>query len=104
MLSGYGPEDDADALPGVGAIVPRGGEIEFGLPQSVQEHPEVFAHFDVIHPDGRVHSHAYCLRIGSERIGAHPHSGAPQTHLSALHLTQDDILLRDGGTSAPLPQ
>lgn len=35
MLSGYSPEDDADALPSGGAIVPRGGEIEFGLPQTV---------------------------------------------------------------------
>lgn len=62
------------------------------------------AHFDVIHPDGRAHPHAYCLRIGNERIGAHPHFGAPQKHLSALHLTPDHIVLRNGGTSAPLAQ
>ena len=94
-LLGYEGADWRHQLPPWGTAVAPREQIQFEVAPQVLRSQAVIAHFKVIHPDGNVLPHYYLLAIGTDRVGCPDRDAMPVPEIQELHLTQDDIVLRN---------
>ena len=95
MLTAYEGVDLRHVLPALGTVVSPHEQIEFHVAQHVLRHHEVTAHFEVTDSHGNLLPHGYRVEISTDRVGRSDRDAEQVGEISELHLTQDDIVLRN---------
>jgi len=95
MLTAYEGVDPRHELPALGTVVSPHEQIQFQVAQHVLRHHELTAHFEVTDSHGNVLPHGYRLEIRTDRVGRSDRDAVQVGEISELHLTQDDIVLRN---------
>ena len=95
MLTDYDGVDLRHELPEPGTLVPPHEQIQFQVAQHALRDHEVTAHFEIIDSRGNVLPHGYRLQISTDRVGRSVREAGHVDKISELHLTQDDIVLRN---------
>ena len=95
MLTAYEGVDPRHELPALGTVVTPHEQIQFQVVQHLLREHEVTAHFEVIDSQGNPLPDGYRLEISTDRVGRSDQDAVHVSEVSELHLTQDDIVLRN---------
>jgi hypothetical protein len=95
MLIDYEAVDLRNQLPAPGTVVTPHQQIQFQVAQHALREHEVTAHFEGIDSHGNVLPHGYRLQISTDRVSRSNRDAGHVGKISELHLTQDDIVLRN---------